>query len=207
MTTRASDDAPRTRRLPAAERRASILAAAAEEFTRVGFQRARMSDVADRLGVTEPVVFQNFGSKPALYAAVLEQAADQMCEMLHAQIEASTTVRAFLADVLAPGHLDRMHSHGNPGVLFADAVGLTSEPEIEDTARRAIRKVARVLTQLFERGRASGELPDQLEPATAAWTLLSFFASHGFRTAVMPNRERREAELAELTLRMLTGRP
>lgn len=205
MTSRASDDVRKARRLPAAERRSSILAAAAEEFTRVGYQRARMADVADRLGVTEPVVFQNFGSKPALYAAVLEQAADQMCETLQDQIEASTSVQAFLVDVLAPGHLDRMHSHGNPGVLFADAVGLTSEPEIEDTARRAVRKVARVLTQLFEQGRASGELSDQLEPATAAWSLLSFFASHGFRTAVMPNRERRESELAELTLRMLTA--
>ena len=207
MAIKETGSAPKGKRLSATERKSSILAAAAEEFTRVGYQRARMSDVADRLGVTEPVVFQNFGSKPALYAAVLEQAADQLCEMLQAQIEASTSVRDFLADVLAPGHLDRMHSHGNPGVLFADAVGLTADPEIEDTARRAVRKVARVLTQLFEHGQASGELPDELDPATATWSLLSFFASHAFRTAVMPNRERRETELAELTLQTLIGIP
>ena len=200
-----TNDHPKAKRLPAAERRASILAAAAEEFTRVGFQRARMADVADRLGVSEPVVFQNFGSKPALYAAVLEQAAEQLCDVLQAQLDASTSVRDLLAEILAPGHLDRMHSPGNPGVLFADAVGLTSHPDVEDAARRAMRKVARVFTQLFERGRTSGELSDQIDPATAAWTLLSFFASHGFRNAVMPNREHREADLARVLLQTLTG--
>src|SRR5262245_58037849 len=183
-----SDSRPSARRMSADERRASILSVAAEEFTRAGYHRARVSDVAHRLGVTEPVVFQNFGSKAALYAAVLDQAADQLAELLREQIEGAGSVRAFLADVLAPGHLDRMHSTGNPGVLFADAVGLTADPEVQDTARRSVRKVARVLTELFEEGQAIGELRTDVDAATAAWCLLSFFASHGFRTAVMPNR-------------------
>ena len=99
-----------------------------------------------------------------------------------------------------------MHSTGNTGVLFADAVGLTADPEISSTAQRAVRKVARALTDLFEQGQQAGELRADLDPATAAWCLLSLFASHGFRRAVMPNRGKREAELARLTLETLTGR-
>ena len=193
------------RRMSADERRASILAAAADEFTRVGYQRARVSDIADRLGVTEPVVFQNFGSKAALYSAVLDQAAEQLSTLLRTQIGSAGSVRSFLSDVLAPGHLDRMHSTGNPGVLFADAVGLTADPEVEDTARRSVRKVARTLTQLFAEGQATGELRRDIDPSTAAWWLLSFFASHGFRTAVMPARAQREAELGRLALLTLVG--
>jgi AcrR family transcriptional regulator len=182
-----------------------ILAAAAEEFTRAGYQRARVSDIAAAVGVTEPVVFQNFGSKASLYAAVLDRAADQLADLLHGQVTEAGSVRAFLEDVLAPGHLDRMHRRGNPGVLFADAVGLTADPEIEDAARRSVRRVARAFAALFEEGQRTGELRRDLDPATAAWWLLSFFASHVFRQAVMPMRASREADLARLTLQTLLG--
>jgi Bacterial regulatory proteins, tetR family len=69
-----SKSATRTR-LPAAERRESILRAAAEAFAESGYRAGKVSDVAARVGVTEPVIFQNFGSKAALFAAVLDRAA------------------------------------------------------------------------------------------------------------------------------------
>ena len=66
---------PRRIRLPAAERRETILRAAAEVFAEAGYRAAKVSDVAQRVGVTEPVIFQNFGSKAGLFAAVVERAA------------------------------------------------------------------------------------------------------------------------------------
>ena len=66
---------PRRIRLPAAERRETILRAAAEVFAAAGYRAAKVSDVAQRVGVTEPVIFQNFGSKAGLFAAVVERAA------------------------------------------------------------------------------------------------------------------------------------
>ena len=40
-------------------------------FAEAGYRAGKVSDVAARVGVTEPVIFQNFGSKAALFAAVL----------------------------------------------------------------------------------------------------------------------------------------
>src|SRR5690242_15388083 len=60
-------------RLPAAERRETILRAAAEVFAQAGYRAGKVSDVAARVGVTEPVIFQNFGSKAALFAAVVDR--------------------------------------------------------------------------------------------------------------------------------------
>src|SRR3984885_6896151 len=65
-------------RLSAAERRETILRAATEVFAEAGYRAGKVSDVAARVGVTEPVIFQNFGSKAALFAAVLERAAAQV---------------------------------------------------------------------------------------------------------------------------------
>lgn len=57
--------------MPAAERRETILRAAAEVFAQAGYRAGKVSDVAARVGVTEPVIFQNFGSKAALFALAL----------------------------------------------------------------------------------------------------------------------------------------
>jgi AcrR family transcriptional regulator len=75
---------PRRRRLPAAERRETILRAASAVFAESGYRAAKVSDVAARVGVTEPVIFQNFGSKAALFAAVIERAAAEVRAALDA---------------------------------------------------------------------------------------------------------------------------
>src|SRR4051794_41498758 len=61
---------PRRTRLNAAQRRESILAAAVEVFSAAGYRAGKVSDVAALVGVSEPVIFQNFGSNAALFAAV-----------------------------------------------------------------------------------------------------------------------------------------
>ena len=47
-------------------------------FAQTGYRAAKVSDVAARIGVSEPVIFQNFGSKAALFAAVVERAAAEV---------------------------------------------------------------------------------------------------------------------------------
>ena len=60
-----------TPRLPAAERRELILRAAMEEFGALGYDRARLDDIAAAAGVTKPIVYRHFQSKKGLYLAVL----------------------------------------------------------------------------------------------------------------------------------------
>jgi AcrR family transcriptional regulator len=201
MTHPDSLPSPRRSRLAAADRRASIVAAAGELFAELGYQRCRVSDVAARLGITEPVVFQNFGSKAGLYAAVLNDAADTMVAELHRLLDDDgASVLAVLGEILAPGHLERIHAQGSPGALFADAVALTTEPGIEEAARRGMRKVADALADLVRRGQAQGEISADVDPAAAAWGMLSLIASHRFRNVVMPDRKRNRLEAGLTTL-------
>ena len=65
-------------RLPRDERRATLLAAALEVFTAVGYHAAAMDEIADQAGVSKPVLYQHFPSKLDLYLAVL----DIHCEYL-----------------------------------------------------------------------------------------------------------------------------
>ena len=101
MDRHADDTAPSRRRLPAAERREPILRAAAQVFAQAGYRAAKVSDVAARIGVTEPVIFQNFGSKAALFAAVVERAAAEVRGSLDEMAAAFGSAYGLLAHVLA----------------------------------------------------------------------------------------------------------
>ena len=65
-------------RLPRDERRAILLAAALEVFTAAGYHSAAMDEIADRAGVSKPVLYQHFPSKLDLYLAVLDLHIDSL---------------------------------------------------------------------------------------------------------------------------------
>jgi AcrR family transcriptional regulator len=71
-----------TRRLPRAERRASILVGAAHAFAGAGFTTTSMADVAHASGVTPLIVYRHFGSKEELYRAVLADVSEALRERL-----------------------------------------------------------------------------------------------------------------------------
>ncbi|MFJ8196810.1 TetR/AcrR family transcriptional regulator [Streptomyces sp. NPDC096152] len=193
---------PRTR-MPAAERRASILAAATEVFSETGYQRGKVSDIARRVGVTEPVVFQNFGSKSALYRATLDHAAASVTERLTEAADAGRPVPEVLAAFLDPAHMDDFHRPGAHGFLFADAAALAHDPALHEAARDIHQHFAAALGELLRRGQRAGDIRDDIEPEAAAWWLISLLAGRSFRAAVAPDQDVLEADLTRLALRSL----
>lgn len=59
-------------RLPRGERRDQLLSTASEVFVDRGYHAAGMDEIADRAGVSKPVLYQHFSSKLDLYLAVLQ---------------------------------------------------------------------------------------------------------------------------------------
>ena len=63
--------ATRPRRITGDQRRELIALAGGRLFAASGYAGTRMEDVATAAGVTKPVVYRHFGSKKALYLALL----------------------------------------------------------------------------------------------------------------------------------------
>jgi AcrR family transcriptional regulator len=201
---------PRRTRLNAAQRRESILAAAVEVFSAAGYRAGKVSDVAALVGVSEPVIFQNFGSKAALFAAVVDRVAGDVQAELERLAEQPGSAAGLLAHALEPGHPHGAHGYGHGqgfgkhGVLFSDAFALIGEPELTEAARRAARTIADHLADLIRRGQADGDIRADLDPGPVAWLLLSVLSTRAFRTAVAPDHERVEEGVTALALRLLT---
>jgi AcrR family transcriptional regulator len=203
MSTGKSDDsgAPRRARLPAAERRETILRAAAEVFAASGYRAAKVADVAARIGVTEPVIFQNFGSKAALFAAVIERAAAQAGASLDELAAAGWPASGLLAHVLGGPAASPGPGGGHAGALFADAAALAAEPGPAGLAPDAVRAVAAHLAGLVRHAQARGGVRADADPEAAAWLLLSVLAARRMRAAAMPGGL--EPAVTDLALRAL----
>jgi len=61
-------------RLPAAERRAALIKAAARIFSRGSYRGTTTAEIARAAGVTEPVLYRHFASKRELYLACVDEA-------------------------------------------------------------------------------------------------------------------------------------
>lgn len=85
-------------RLPGAQRRAAILDAAIELFSSRGFRGTTTREIAAAVGVTEPVLYQHFQTKRALYDAILDarvkEIDDRAVQEIH-DAAASGNLRAF----------------------------------------------------------------------------------------------------------------
>ena len=77
-------------RLPREERRAQVLNAAREVFVAQGYHTAAMDDIAERAGVSKPVLYQHFPGKLDLYVALLDDGIAVLLDTLRVSLEATT---------------------------------------------------------------------------------------------------------------------
>jgi AcrR family transcriptional regulator len=194
-------------RLDAATRRESILIAAIPLFAANGYERTRVSDIAAQVGVTEPVVFQNFGTKADLFLAVLERVAGDALRQLAELAEAIGDVPTLLAHILSVEHLDWMHTQHAFGLLFHQIRHLDADPRFTDAMHRTQQQTADVLAMTLRRGQRQGSIRDELDPDSTAWMLLSLVAAREMRRAHAPwTSAQLEAELTRAVVDLLRPR-
>ncbi len=80
-----------TRRLSAEARRAQLLARAREVFAEDGYHGAAMEQIAQRAGVTKPVLYQHFAGKKELYLALLEHDMSLLLTQVAEAIDGATS--------------------------------------------------------------------------------------------------------------------
>ncbi|MBJ7608931.1 MAG: TetR/AcrR family transcriptional regulator [Candidatus Dormibacteraeota bacterium] len=124
------------RRLPKAEREQQLVEVAQAVFAELGFRAASMDDIAQRAGVTKPILYDHFGSKDGLIAACIRRAGAQ----LGAEIAAAVDRAPGPADVLAAGFggfFTFIESHGQGWfMLIGDSALIGEAAEALEGIRR-----------------------------------------------------------------------
>src|SRR6266487_1804034 len=138
---------PASSRLPRPARRRQLLGAAQEIFVAQGYHAAAMDDIADRAGVSKPVLYQHFPGKLDLYLALLDESADELVAIVRDALSSTTdnkqrvpaTFRAFFDYVGTSGQAFRL-------VFESD---LSNEPAVRDRLDRTMQECAEMVSQFI----------------------------------------------------------
>jgi AcrR family transcriptional regulator len=154
-----------TRRMPRAERREQILAAATRAFARGGFANTGLDVVAAEAGVTPAILYRHFASKADLYREVLDSAHARLWEATGADDFDDASIPAVVRAAAANPDAFRL--------LFRYA---SREPEfrdVMDTLRSSWTEITnRHLTAIADdrwRNWAARLLPTLTTDAVIAW--------------------------------------
>ncbi len=83
-----------TKGVPRADREQQILDAAVAEFGERGYAHASMAAIAQRAGISKPLIYEYFGSKDGLYLACLSRAGTHLVDRVAGAQDGTTLARA-----------------------------------------------------------------------------------------------------------------
>ena len=199
-----TSETPRGVRLPRQERRTQLLAAALEVFVAQGYHAAAMDDIADRAGVSKPVLYQHFPSKLDLYLALLDAGGQQLTARVREallsthdnKLRVQATIESYFAFVEESAGAFRL-------VFESD---LTNEPRVRERIDAAGDEVARLICEVIAEDTG---LPDNESMLLASGLagLAQTAARHWLQEAGTIPRDAAAALVARLSWRGISGVP
>lgn len=123
-----------TRRLNAEARRAQLLNVAREVFAEDGYHGAAMEKIAQRAGVTKPVLYQHFEGKKELYLALLDADMTKLLTQVSRAIDGASSNHQRIARGLSAyfDYIER--SVDSFRLLFRETMG--ADPEFREAIDR-----------------------------------------------------------------------
>ncbi|HEY0637276.1 MAG TPA: TetR/AcrR family transcriptional regulator [Pseudonocardiaceae bacterium] len=134
-TDRRGGPAARGVRLPRDARRAVLLDAAQDVFVANGYHSAAMDEIADRAGVSKPVLYQHFPGKLDLYLALVTTHVDVLVAGVVESI-ASTTDNRYRIAAAVGAYFDFVDREDQAFRLVFES-DLRNEPAVQEAVERA----------------------------------------------------------------------
>ncbi|MEU3573709.1 TetR/AcrR family transcriptional regulator [Kitasatospora sp. NPDC036755] len=143
-----AQERPRGARLPRSARREQLLGAAQEVFVAQGYHSAAMDDIADRAGVSKPVLYQHFPGKLELYLALLDKHCDALVESTREALSATTDNKQRVANTME-AYFNYVSSESGAFRLVFES-DLTNEPAVRERVERASEASATLVSKVIQ---------------------------------------------------------
>jgi AcrR family transcriptional regulator len=181
--------------MPRAERERQMIAVAEEIFAERGYQATSMDEVAERVGVSKPMIYEYFGSKEGLLVACIRAARAELLSVTLASVEGAGSAEEALRRGLT-AFFEFIDSHRQSWKLIqaeASVAGQSAMDEIE-AVRQQQTAVNATLFASFLPDVAHTDLEAYGEIVVGACERLASWYVHRDMTA---------ADAAELVMRLV----
>jgi AcrR family transcriptional regulator len=140
------------------------LAAALRVFWSKGYEGTSLNDLTEAMGITRPSLYAAFGNKESLFRKALDLYQREKLEYVGRALTQPTARE--VAEVLLRGAVDNASSGDEPrgclGVITSVACGEEAQSIREEVVERG-NIAKRALIERFERAKAEGDLPPDVE--------------------------------------------
>jgi AcrR family transcriptional regulator len=200
-----SSQAPaRGARLPRSARRAQLLDAAREIFVAQGYHAAAMDDIAERAGVSKPVLYQHFPGKRELYLALVQEHATELFEAVRTALDSTPDNKQRVAATL--GAYFAFVDSDSAAFRLVFESDLTSDPEVRQLVESVTEGCAQLFTQVIQEDTGLERHEAELL-AVALAGMAQVTARYWLRTGCVVPRETADHLVAQLAWRGIRGFP
>jgi AcrR family transcriptional regulator len=170
-----------------AARRAQFVAAAIDTIAEVGYARASLGRIAERVGVSKGVISYHFAGKEELVQEVIADITDRGGAFVYAQAltlpTAAGRLRAWIESVL--GYLA---AHRTEAVAFHEiAAASRGDAALSATMTRLVTDITPAVRALFADGQADGEFRQDFDPQAATTAIMALIDAVPPRMAREPD--------------------
>jgi AcrR family transcriptional regulator len=153
------------RRVPRELRRRHLLELATQLFTERGFDAASMDELAERAGVSKPVIYDQFGSKDGLLAEVVDALGIELNHAVILAVQGKTEPRELLESGSLAFYRFVGQRRGTWAMIFGAFRGVGTSPHTaqDKLAEIRARQDTLVGNVILAAARAQGTDPDPLE--------------------------------------------
>lgn len=160
-----------TKRLPADERRKTILTAALAVLSSEGYAGMTTSRVAKHVGVSEPILYRHFDSKRAIVRALLDEVIGRMTAAL-GELAAGETDPVAALRRICRAYPELSRRYGREFRIINQTLVEANDPETREALARHYDAYRALLQGLIERGQVAGALRRDIPAAVGAWHMI-----------------------------------
>jgi AcrR family transcriptional regulator len=191
-------------RLPKQARRRQLLGAAQAVFVAQGYHAAAMDEIADRAGVSKPVLYQHFPGKLDLYLALLDESVQALTATVRAALESTTDNKQRVAATFT-AFFDFVGSTGQAFRLVFES-DLRNEPAVAERLDATMRDCAEMISHVIREDTGLGDQEAHLL-GMGLVGMAHVSAIHWLSTGRTIPKDAAEQLLARLAWRGISGWP
>src|SRR5713101_9650179 len=136
---------PASPRLPRQARRRQLLGAAQEVFVAQGYHAAAMDEIAERAGVSKPVLYQHFPGKLELYLALLDESVGTLLDTVRDALRSNPDPKQRVAATFG-AYFEYVGGNGQAYRLVFES-DLSNEPAVREKLEEVQRQCAEMVSR------------------------------------------------------------
>ena len=158
-------------RLPAAERRTAIVAAALEVFGSGSYGGSTTAEIARAAGVSEPIIYRHFASKRELWFACVDEAWRRLRSAI--ELKAASIAQGGALEGVGSAKRSPWSSPLLPNLWVQGVTEAAEDEEIQRYVRAHVREVHDFVAEMMRGYQADGAMPADRDPDAEAWIFLA----------------------------------